>query len=195
MRRRAEALLAVAAAVPLAASVLLAARQSVVAFPDAPPPANTGGFGEPTCASCHLGAAVPDSSGSLTIGGLPANYEPGSRYALSIVLVRPGMELAGFELSGRFADGSDRGSQAGGLRALNDGAAVTDQAGVQYAHHTAAGSLLDEPGRRLWRVEWTAPATESGRVVFHATGNAANGDTSPLGDHIYSLEIAIAPQP
>ena len=110
-----------------------------------PPPAPTGGFGESTCASCHFGAAVPDSSASLTIEGLPANYKPDNRYELFVVLARPGMELAGFELSARFADGSDPGSQAGGLRARDDGAAVTDQAGVQYAHQTAAGSLLDEP--------------------------------------------------
>ena len=46
------------------------------------------------------------------------------------------------------------------------------------------------------RCEWTAPAGDA-PVIFHAAGNASNGDASPLGDFIYTATASsgAAPDP
>lgn len=162
-------------------------------YPDAPPPGMTGGFGEPTCVMCHFAPSEPDIAGTLTVRGIPASYAPGVEYDVSIELERPGLERAGFELAARFAEGCASGRQAGDLDAPDAGVAVTEAAGIQYAHHTEPGSHPPVPGRTRWTVRWTAPPRGSGAVAIHVAGNAANGDESPLGDHVYAFEAKTAP--
>lgn len=177
-----------------AAAPLAAAAGYLSAYPDGPPPATTGGFGEPTCVSCHF-ASTPDSLGSLRLRGLPAAPEPGRTYALIVELAREDMLAAGFELSARFACGPARGRQAGAFRVLGDDVAVTRQAGVDYVHQTLAGSAPSTPGVARWRIEWTAPGERPARVHFHLAANAANGDESPLGDRVYALVETIGAAP
>lgn len=157
----------------------------VQAFPDHPPVAHTGGFGEPTCAQCHLGRALNAPGGSLALEGAPAAYEAGKRYRLVVALARPGMASGGFQLAARCADGR----QAGELSPADSArVAVAENArtGVRYAHQTADGAASAEGGRAAWRVEWTAPAAGCAEVRLDAAANAADGDQSPLGDHVYT---------
>jgi hypothetical protein len=189
VRRGAVAAIGIA----LAAAPIGAAR--IVVYPDGPPPGTTGGFGEPTCVSCHFASARPDSGGALDVGCLPAAYSIGVRYELTIDLVRPGMERAGFELSARFADGPALGLQAGAFQALDPNVTITESGGVAYVHQTRAGATPPEAGRARWRLAWTAPRRADTPVVFHLAANAADGDESPLGDHVYALERTIAPAP
>ncbi len=187
MKRGAGGALAVAlaAAGPLAAGV-----GYLSGYPDAPPPGMTGGFGEPTCVSCHF-AATPDTLGSLILRGLPATLEANRRYELTVELAREDMAAAGFQLSARFAAGPARGRQAGDFRVLGTETAVTAQAGVEYVHQTLAGTVPSTPGVARWRLGWTAPREASAAVRFHIAANAANGDESPLGDRVYALEETI----
>ena len=166
------------------ASPALARRMS-----DRPPPAHTGGFGEPTCAVCHFDTQVDDGRGTIDLGGLPTVYVPGQSYVLTVSLSHPSLEVGGFQLSARHTDGGRQGMQAGTLRPLDarvDVTSLTDLP-VQYARHTFDGTRTDSAGvRRLsWRVEWTAPAN-GGEVAFHVAANAANDDASPLGDFVYT---------
>jgi hypothetical protein len=46
-------------------------------------------------------------------------------------------------------------------------------------------------GAAKWTFEWTAP--DDGAAIFHLTGNAANGDDSPLGDFIYAASKRTTP--
>ena len=163
------------------------------AYPDAPPPGMTGGFGEPTCVQCHFEAFQPASGGGLEIEGLPAKYAPGARYMLTVALDRPRMERGDFELAARFAEGPARGRQAGTFRPLADDTMITELGGVGYVHQTLGGSQPAEPGRARWQIEWTAPSPGDGPVAFHVAGNAANGDESALGDHVYAFEAKVAP--
>ena len=165
----------------------------VFGYRDGPLPGMTGGFGEPTCVMCHFAPSEPDTGGVLILHGVPASYAPGVEYELSIELDRPGLARAGFELSARFADGCDSGRQAGVLAAPADGVAVTEATGVQYAHHTELGSHPPASGGARWTVRWTAPPRGSGSITFHVAGNAANGDASPLGDHVYAIEATTEP--
>jgi hypothetical protein len=169
----------------LPAALLLAAA-STARFPVAPPPAHTGGFGEPTCQSCHDGNALNDPAGAVELRGLPAaGWTPGERYRLTVVVRRPGMQRGGFEAAARFAAGADSGRQAGRWHAPDARTALTEERAVAYVHHTDLGA---EPAAdsAAWTVEWTAPASAAAPVVFHVTANAASGDGSAFDDYVYA---------
>ena len=158
------------------------------AYPEAPPVAHTGGFGEPTCQKCHFDLPMNAPGGSLTLGGVPEVYAAGARYLLSIQLTRPAMGRGGVQVAARFADGVQAGQQAGTLQPVDDRLEVVldDSSAVAYAHHTKAGTLLAAPDTARWTVAWTAPEAADGRIVFHLTANAANDDASEFGDYVYA---------
>jgi len=167
---------------------------AVPLFKAGPPPAHTGGFGEPTCRACHSDAGLNEPGGELAITGAPAGYEPGRTYRLEVVLRRGGMLRAGFQLAARFADGAAAGRPAG-VVAPADGRSMViwdTLSHVRYIEHTEIGTdLRDDAGR--WLMSWTAPVDARGVVAFHAAGNAADADDSPLGDFIYTTAVRVAP--
>jgi hypothetical protein len=186
----------------LLASVALAAAAG--ANRDGPPPAHTGGFGEPTCRECHVDAGLNEPGGSVTITGAPEVYSPGRTYDMVVTVERAGLQRAGFQLAARFSDGTVAGTQAGAL--APDGppgrSAVTwdRERRVHYLQHTDGGTGLDDGaaggGGRRWSFRWTAPVRSQGAVVLHVAGNAANDDNSPFGDFIYTAVVRIpAAQP
>jgi hypothetical protein len=164
----------------IAAGAAGAALLAAAAFPDHAPVAMTGGFREGTCATCHFGADLDDPGGTFAVEGVPARYTPGAEYALRVRLVRPGMGAAGFQLAARYAGGDAAGRQAGALEA-GEGAEVRSAGGVQYAGHDGAAAGEEA----AWMLRWRAPEG-GGAIVFHAVANAADGDESPLGDHVYT---------
>lgn len=157
-------------------------------YKDGPPPAYTGGFGEPTCRACHADAPLNEASGTLAIDGVPDRYQPGRTYELAVTLRRDGMQRSGFELAARLADGDGAGTQAGGLAPAEDRSAVVRDSAtrVEYLTHTLVGTSVAAGGPGRWPFRWTAPAGAAGQaVVFHVAANAANDDDSPFGDFIY----------
>ena len=44
----------------------------------------------------------------------------------------------------------------------------------------------NQPGPVEWHFDWIAPDTDQGKIYFFAAGNAANGDFSSSGDHIFT---------
>ena len=160
---------------------------------DQPPLAHTGGFGEPTCLTCHLDGELNEPGGTLTIEGLPTRYQAGQRYTLTLIITHPELRAAGFELSARFQSGPDSARQAGKLSATGDRAAVSleETRRVQYAHHLRPGTTPPKPGSARWTVHWTAPSDASGTVIFHASANAANDNDSPMGDYIYARGFSV----
>lgn len=178
-----------------AASLFVATTVSPAAYIDGPPPAHTGGFGEPTCHACHFDGPVDDPAGGLALEDVPVAYEPGRGYLIRVVLTRPEMARGGFEMAARFAEGERAGAAAGSLRGVDARVEVTrvDSSGVAYAHHTEAGSALANPGTAEWTVEWTAPDAVAGPVIFHVAANAANDDLSAFGDHIYTASAVSRP--
>ncbi|MBI4465187.1 MAG: hypothetical protein HY647_10830 [Acidobacteria bacterium] len=191
------------------AALLLSLPLVLLGYENGPPPGITGGVGEPDCRQCHFDHPLNAPGHSLRLEGLPERYQPGKGYTLSVRL-EPAPATAGFQLSVRFAGGAKKGMQAGQLRAFSEqvqvvhagnGSATSDvpTTGLQYAQHTGKGT---KPGAAGWSVLWTAPekpeATErteapEALVVFHVAANAADGDVSPLGDFIYTLEEVRAP--
>jgi hypothetical protein len=187
-RGRAAAVLSFAALLALPAAATSLART----YPESPPVAHTGGFGEPTCHACHFDYDPDMPDGVLTIEGLPEVFDAGQTYRLMVVLTRTGMGIAGFELAARFAEGEHAGTQAGVFEPTDDRTEITPggKPAVSYVHHTRAGTALAAPDTARWSLRWTAPAT--GNVIFHVAANAANDDASPFSDHVYTAALAVA---
>ncbi|HVS02627.1 MAG TPA: amidohydrolase [Thermoanaerobaculia bacterium] len=175
----------------VAAAVALAAPSRGTAHLDQPPAGHTGGFGEPTCASCHRGAPLDAAGGSLSLDA-PATFAAGEEYRIAVRLERAGMRRAGFQLSARFAEGEGAGRQAGELTAVSAGAQLVAAHDVTYAAQTADGARVGE-GEARWTVGWRAPAAADAPVLFHLAANAANDDDSELGDHVYLASAVSRP--
>lgn len=166
----------------------------VSAFPGEVPAAHTGGFGEPTCETCHF-SDIRDASGVLSLSGLPGIwpdallFRPGETYELSLSITETASR-AGFQLSTRFAESSAcKGCQAGELTPVN-GVSRTSRNDISYLSHREASSWLRQ--NPPWTFIWTAPDTDE-PVTLNLILNLADGDESPLGDQIYQAELTITP--
>lgn len=181
MRRPARAVAALAA-ILLPAHALLALH-----FRDAPPARVTGGFGENSCAACHFGNALNDGAGALTLAGFPERFEPGEAYALELVLDRPGLKAAGFQLAIRAADDATQAGRIELPAAEVATIAILEERGVQFAHQKAASAPIAGETAVRWPVTWIAPETPA-TVTLHASAVAGDGDESQAGDFVYTLE-------
>jgi hypothetical protein len=186
-RGRGAALPALLVACASAASAAGLVR-TAPAFPHAPPPAHTGGFGEPTCHACHFGSEPDAPGGFARLEGLPGIVSAGATLELTVVVGDAEMAVAGFQLAARFADGR----QAGSFRPLDGDAAVTHdgEPAIAYAHHTLEGTVPNGAGTRRWRLAWTAPL-RPGTVSFHVATHAGDGDGSPLGDRVRTATASV----
>ncbi len=179
--------------VPIAGAWLVLSI-ALTAFREGPLPNMTGGFGEPSCHSCHFDNPLDAPGGMLSLGGVPSAYAAGGVYDLTVKLSRTGLTRGGFEISARFASGPQRGRQAGTWRTagprLQTVASKTDPL-LLFVQHTTAGSATAAPGTATWTMTWTAPSPAPAPVQFNVAANATNDDASPLGDYIY-LKAAVA---
>ena len=103
---------------------------------DGPPLARTGGFGELTCAECHLDLPLNASGGALLIEGVPGVFTPGRAYVITVVVEGEGMGSAGFQAAARFREGERRGRPAGRLAPLDGRTIVRSEGGIDYINHT-----------------------------------------------------------
>jgi hypothetical protein len=177
------------AAAALAATMRLVASH---AYAEGAPPGFSGGFKEESCHACHFHEQLNTGGGRVTIEGLPASFEAGRRYTLTITLTRAGMKRAGFQLAARF---KESGAQAGTLApGPNEGERVTveNQSGVHYAGQKKAGSSVSAADATRWTIEWTAP-DRGGAVIVHVSANAADGNESADGDFVYTTASETSP--
>ena len=64
---------------------------------------------------------------------------------------------------------------------------------LQYMEHTLTGynARKGKTGPQTFEFDWTPPASASGDIDFYLAGNAANGDLTERGDHIYTKKITL----
>jgi len=62
---------------------------------------------------------------------------------------------------------------------------------VQFIEHTAAGTRPGTSSGSSFEFDWTPPHTDAGNVVLYVAGNAASGDNTQLGDHIYTASVEL----
>lgn len=169
---------------------------SAAAFKEGPYPNVTGGFGEQSCHLCHLDNPIDDPGGSVAVSGVPAIFNAGETYAVTITLTREDMRRGGFEIAARFGSGRQRGRQAG-VWHIRDARAqlipgAVDKA-LTFVQHNLAGSRTATRGVNTWTLDWTAPTGATAPVQFNVAANASNNDDSPLGDYIYLKSLRSVP--
>ncbi|MBU0519327.1 T9SS type A sorting domain-containing protein [bacterium] len=137
------------------------------------------------CTQCHSSFAVNSGNGSLQILNLPAEYEPGTEYTLTISLSDAGQSRWGFEMTALNVAGA-----TGGSFIAPDANSQVSAGPPQYIKQTSAGTFQ---GQALaeWDITWTAPAAGTGAVDFYLAGNAADGNFSTSGDYIYTITAAV----
>ena len=137
-----------------------------------PPVGHTGAAGEQDCRACHMGGPVNPDTGRLTLEGVPDRYMPGQRYVLTVTLIYPDMDRAGFQLSARFPDGPGKSGQAGNFLGQNNRVqVVADQTSeIQYVQHSEPGLDLTAPAEASWRFVWQAPNRSAAAVVCQRCG-------------------------
>lgn len=178
-------------------SLLCALPFVVFAYSTGPPVQRTGATvdGGLNCTVCHsnLGPANSDARGSVTIAA--ANYTPGVPQVITVSVAHPQQRRWGFQLIARTA--SDQTRQAGTfsvdsmvrVRCLFGDAPCNG--GPEFAEHQNAPQTGVGAGF-TFNITWTPPASAVGDVIFYAAGNAANGDGTSSGDHIYTTSKSIA---
>jgi uncharacterized protein (TIGR03437 family) len=171
-----------------------------------------------TCASsqCHVGTANnPVNTGSVTVTfPVGKNYAPGVKQHLVVTIYDPVQHAWGFQLTARFSANS--ASMAGTfastdqntlvmcstadltqLKEMDFGAPQTCPSNMplQYVEHSLAGynATKGQSSPVSYEFDWTPPANASGNIDLYVAGNAANGDLTGNGDHIYTNKYTMAP--
>jgi len=173
----------------LTASAAAIAAGSAGAFSSGPPDDFAGNPpGLADCTTCHGSFPVNSGDGSLTLEGLPAAYDPGETYDLTVVLADGQQSRWGFELTA--LDGSD---VAAGELVVTDATntQVSESSDRQFMKQTFDGTYSGTvDGPVSWSFQWMAPI-DVPLVTFYVAGNAANGDGSTGGDYIYTISAEL----
>ncbi|HYM09217.1 MAG TPA: choice-of-anchor V domain-containing protein, partial [Bryobacterales bacterium] len=159
------------------------------AYSSGGPYAHTGGYGEPTCESfgCHTPNPLPGNGGGRVVIDV-GPYVPGQRQQIVVTVIDSAARRWGFQLAARLM--SNPATQAGSLAVpvmpadytftqvrCADGSALPCSTGLQYAGHTSVGTRANNPsGYVTFLVDWIAPSSDVGPVVFTAAGLGADGD-------------------
>ena len=166
---------------------------------------------EAACTACHRSGSFPGSVKVDFAAGL--SYAPGVRQHLVVTVTDAVQKRWGFQLTAREA--ANTGAQAGSFTPGADGFTQivctqtnfqTESFGkcdasmpLQYIEHTLQGTRLGTRSTVTFEFDWTPPDRDAGAVAIFVAANAANGDGSEGGDHIYTqrytLTAAGKPQP
>jgi hypothetical protein len=163
--------------------------EKVGAFSSGPSASYTNAPGETNCTACHTGNSVNDSSGNLTISGLPANYLPNRQIPVTVTLNRADAVIFGFQLTAIDTQGKRVGTftltpqTPPQLQTLSGNVSGNQR---QYVEHTINGIIPTQFGTKSWTFTWNTPPQRVGKVSFYASGNAANSDGGTSGDFIYT---------
>ena len=175
------------------------------AYVTGPDPRLTGGPfpNESDCTDCHNNTALPfgPNKGLGNVSISVQNYTPGAKQRITVTVDDPDARRWGFEITARPANALT--SQAGTFQTVDSnltqiicdftpGPCPTGM--LQFPTHTRNGTRLGQRGPISFEVDWTAPATDLGVIIFAAAGNAANGNDQPSGDNIYTTQARISAQ-
>ena len=135
------------------------------------------------CTSCHNGSAN-SGDGNVTISGLPdTGYVPGESYSLTVQVIGTNRNGYGFQMA----------SQVG-----NDNAG-TFSLGANSENAELNGNKVQQSSRTIsgeWVVEWLAPSSDVGDIVFSVSGLATGGSGTSYsgnnsGDNVYTSSVSL----
>ncbi|MEE2714214.1 MAG: choice-of-anchor V domain-containing protein [Planctomycetota bacterium] len=162
----------------------------LVGFQSGPPSQMTGAPGNSNCTLCHFSFALNSGVGlgiaSFDISGPATTLDVPGSGAASIVVGFPATTrpIHGFEMTARdAADMQFNPSFAGSWDTSTFGNDAQFAYGdPEYVSHTLSGSQ-----QTSWSVGWLPdPSPPSGPMTIYAAGNAANGNSAPTSDYIFT---------
>jgi hypothetical protein len=162
-------------------------------------PAIAGKPEEFDCTLCHSGA--PNTAeGSVEILGVPATYEAGTIYPITVRLTTEATAAAanrrwGFQITAvRKSDGEGIGTfllpDADTLQIVSGS---DDYATRSYVEHKFLGTRPGQGGSAEWTFQWQAPATVTDSVYFFCAGNAGDGAFDTENDFIFTTSDSTVP--
>ncbi len=157
-----------------------------LAYSHNPPNGKTGAPGEGTCADCHASFGLNSGPGTLLIGA-PSTFEAGEPLVVTIVVTHPGKRRWGFEFSPL---------DVGTCAVIDPQTLIVETVDNRtYVKQTRVGTFEGLPDGAAWAFTWTPPPDPPQSVTFWACANAADGNGSTSGDHIYTthLQLSLAP--
>ena len=188
--------------------LLLAIPTMTFAYAEGPDAAVTGVPGElGTCTACHSGSS---GSGSVKVT-FPGDlfYSPGLKQHLTVTVADSAQKRWGFQLTVRQA--SNTKNMAGTLSPTDGntqtvctqpalqtekfGACLSSSYPLQYIEHTGTGTRNGTKNQVTFEFDWTPPGDDLGDLTVYVVGNAANGDGSERGDHIYTVKYTLKTAP
>jgi uncharacterized protein (TIGR03437 family) len=162
-----------------------------------------------TCAlaGCHVGTPVNGGGGGVMInspGG--QTYVPGTKQHIVVTITDSKQKRWGFELTARLA--ADPSTMAGSFSPtdshtqlvcasadlsvqLNGFRTCPARLPLIYIEHSLGGYSFIQPSPATFEFDWNPPATDVGPVTIYVSANAANGDLTVNGDHIYTAEYTL----
>lgn len=166
-------------------------------------PGSTGAPGDVTCkhSGCHADATVFNPAvgvNTLVFPTLDSSYVPGQTYTIDLKVQKANITRFGFELC---ALDNTLNQSAGTF-------SITDVSRIQEITHTLSGSgdirtslthlLAGTPftpttGKTNWSFQWTAPATNVGKITFYYCVNCTNNNSANTGDALYLNSFVIHP--
>ena len=183
-----------------AAGLLLGTLPALLyAYSTGPDRRYTGAPGDQTCVVCHSGTPLNGGGGSVQLSSSAGtSYVFGQQQVLTITVADSKARVYGFELTARL-DSDPSNGQAGDLTAGNQQQVLCDDnnlkrtsgcpsnAPVQFLEHNRPFNS------NVITALWTPPASNVGTVTLYVAVNAANGDGSSSGDHIYTTKLQLTP--
>lgn len=168
---------------------LLVASLLVIAESTGAPAGVSGSPGDGNCTECHVGT-VNSGSGRVRIEAVDATgYKPGEKLRIRVTIEDSTASRWGFQLSVR-AESNPQVS-AGKLATVDNNVRILPGGNQEWATHTLAGTRRGTSSPVSFEVDWTAPETDAGPIVFYAAGNAANGNGLNTGDRIYTSTLRL----
>jgi uncharacterized protein (TIGR03437 family) len=170
-------------------------------YANGPDPRKTGAPGDQTCteSGCHTGTALNGGGGNAVLtSSAGTTYTPGQQQTLSLTITDSRARVYGFQASAR-VDSNPANGQAGNFVAaasqivicengsLRGSAGCPANASVQFIEHSRPSSS------NTINFTWTAPSSDVGPVTVYVAANAANGNGSESGDHIYTTKLQLSP--
>jgi uncharacterized protein (TIGR03437 family) len=80
---------------------------------------------------------------------------------------------------------------AGTFSSVDAQTRAVSNAGLQWIEHTLAGTRLGTANGVTFMVDWTAPSSIAGDVVFYAAGVAGDGQDTGFTDLVYSTKLTV----
>lgn len=151
-----------------------------------------------SCTACHNGTALNGGGGSVRLAfpnGL--TYTPGQTQNINLVINDAIAATSGFEITARM-EASPNTQQAGSFIAGTNQKVICSDNTIQPAAGCGGNGIQwmehSQPSlSSTIAIQWTPPATNAGNVHIYVSANAANGDNTRSGDHIYAADYVLTP--